>query len=69
MDDDPLREEGWKEVKMSAISQVEVRPPAAKQASSTPQSGSDSRQPRPRRREKIRSTPDGPQLLCGYGCR
>jgi len=46
-----LREEGWKEEKMSAISQVEVRPPAAKQASSAPQSGSDS-QPRPSRREE-----------------
>jgi hypothetical protein len=46
-----LREEGWKEVKMSAISQVEVQPPAAKQGSSVPQSGSDSRQPRLSRRE------------------
>jgi len=47
-----LLEEGWKEVKMSAISQVEVRPPAAQQASSTPQSGSDSGQPRPSRRQE-----------------
>src|SRR5690606_13378982 len=46
-----LREEGWKEVKMSAISQVEVQPPAAKQGSPVPQSGSDSRQPRLSRRE------------------
>ena len=36
-----LREEGWKEVKMSAISQVEVQPAAAKQASSTQRSGSE----------------------------
>lgn len=47
-----LREEGWKEVKMSAISQVEVQPPAAMQGPSTPQSESNPHQPRPSRREE-----------------
>lgn len=36
-----LRDEGWKEVKMSAISQVGVQPPAAKPASSTQRFGSE----------------------------
>jgi hypothetical protein len=47
-----LREEGWKEVKISAISQVEVQPPGAKQASSTQRSGSGPGQRRPSRREE-----------------
>jgi len=36
-----LRDEGWKEVKMSAISQVGVQPPAAQPASSTQRLGSE----------------------------
>ena len=36
-----LRDEGWKEVKMSAISQVGVQPPAAQPASSTQRFGSE----------------------------
>jgi len=47
-----LREEGWKEVKISAISQVEVQPPRAKRASATQRSGSDPINPRPSRREE-----------------
>jgi len=47
-----LRDEGWKEVKISAISQVEVQPPGAKQASSTQRSGSEPEHRRPSRRQE-----------------
>jgi hypothetical protein len=47
-----LRDEGWKEVKMSAISQVEVQPAAAKQASSTQRSGSEPQHRCPSRRQE-----------------
>jgi len=47
-----LHDEGWKEVKISAISKVEVEPPTAKCASSTQRSGSDPVAPRPSRREQ-----------------
>lgn len=47
-----LHDEGWKEVKISAISQVEVEPPGAKGARSTQRSGSDSVAPHPSRGEQ-----------------
>jgi hypothetical protein len=45
-----LRDEGWKEVKISAISQVEVEPPGAEDARATQRSGADPVAPRPSRR-------------------
>jgi hypothetical protein len=47
-----IRDEGWKEVKISAISQVEVQPAGAKQASSAQRSGSDPVPVRPTRRQE-----------------
>jgi len=47
-----LRDEGWKEVKISAISKVEVQPPRSQRANATQQSGSAPSQPHPSRRQE-----------------
>jgi hypothetical protein len=49
-----LRDEGWKEVKISAISKVEVQPPRSQRANATQQPGSAPIDPRPSRRQEDR---------------